>query len=547
MRSPHPPAAAESVDLDCRIRDYISSLQRWLRRALKFRGTGGARRAAEVAEARDGKAVKRIAWAIFVMLFVSYCYFIQNPSNWNSIPRVALALSIIEDGSLAIDKYRLSTGDLAFYNGRFYSDKAPGLTFMSLPAIAAARLYLISSYEDTTWLGYDGNVTLSFVFLEQWAIMITSALVTALTAVAVFYVSLRLGAGLPGAVFAALSYGLATPAWGWATAFFGHNPAGGFLFLGFAAVFYLSRPTEDARRDMILGFAAGALLSWAVVIEYTSAPVSAFIAVYGIASARKWPRERIVRILVPALAGALVFIAPLLLYNHAVTGSMFETAYKQQTSFPRMGEGFYGLELGSLQHMAHVLVSILFRREYGLFWLSPLLLAAPLGLYAMWRTPGVRAAAVLLTTVPLYYLLWNSTYVYWAAGGTTGPRYLVPMLPFLCLPLSLLWEHAGRILRGALLALFVPSFLISLVCVAISMTRQFEPREHALMDHLIPAFVKGELYQLSYFVWLLVPDSLRPGFSGQLSLVPLYAVLAAGGIYIALTLRKAGRTSRHAR
>ncbi|MFI5323681.1 MAG: hypothetical protein ACHQ6U_09160, partial [Thermodesulfobacteriota bacterium] len=98
-----------------------------------------------------------ITAALFVMLFFSYCFFLQRPWNWNSVPRIALAISIIEDGAFTIDKFRSATGDIAFYNGRYYTDKAPGMTFMALPAAAAARFYLKSNNSDVVWVNPEGG------------------------------------------------------------------------------------------------------------------------------------------------------------------------------------------------------------------------------------------------------------------------------------------------------------------------------------------------------------------------------------------------------
>ena len=482
--------------------------------------------------------INRIAAALFIMLFFSYCYFLQSPWNWNSVPRIALALSIIEDGTLTIDKYRDSTGDIACYNGRYYSDKSPGMTLMALPAAAAARFYLKSNYSDVVWVKPGGGVTSYFIFLEDWANVFTTALITALTALSIYFLALRLGSGPGGAVFGALSFGLATPAWGWATAFFGHNPAGGCLFIGLTAVYFLTVSPGSARRDILLGFAAGVLLSWAAVIELTSAPASAIIALSGTYSALRWERRRLGRVLLSASAGALVFISPLLIYNYAITGSVTGSLYRYTVNFPGMMRGYYGL---TYPH-PDVLVKLLFTGGHGLFWLSPVLLAAPYALYRLWKVPGAKASAVTLAAVPLYYLLLNSSYEYWTGGGSTGPRFLTPMLPFLCLPLAVLWAGAGKRLRAVLLALFTVSFLISLVCVSVSMTDPYDRNKNILTEYLIPGFAAGDKLQISMLVREVVPASLREAFNGQAALIPLYAVLLLCGAYIVRQVRRAGNS-----
>ena len=481
----------------------------------------------------ERKKIIRIAGALFIMLYVSYCYFLQNPDNWNSVPRIALALSIIEDGTPAIDKYKNTTRDIARYKGRYYSDKAPGMSLMAIPGVALARLFMKSYLGDVRWLGTRGYITIYFVLLEQVANIFTTAIFTVFTALTIYFLAIRLGAGLSGTVFGALAYGLATPAWGWATAFFGHNPAGGCLMMGFAAVYYLTVSPGSARKDILIGFAAGALLSWAVVIELTSAPASAVIAVYGIFCARGWEGRRLARVLLSVAAGALVFISPLLIYNYSITGSLFGSLYSYTVYYTGMRLGYYGLTYPHPLLMA----KLLFAGGHGLFWLSPILLMTPYAFYRLWKTPGAKAVTITLAAVPLYYLLLNSSYEYWTGGGSTGPRFLTPMLPFLCPPLAVMWAGAGRRLRAGMLGLFALSFLISLACVSFTMTKEYDRNVNILTEYIIPGFLEGDLRQVSAFKVFLA-DSLRVYSAGHAALIPLYAVLALGGAYIVRLIRK---------
>ena len=43
--------------------------------------------------------------------------------------RFDLSAAIVDQGTLSIDAYASNTGDYALFNGRRYSDKAPGLSF----------------------------------------------------------------------------------------------------------------------------------------------------------------------------------------------------------------------------------------------------------------------------------------------------------------------------------------------------------------------------------------------------------------------------------
>src|SRR5438067_2311838 len=62
-----------------------------------------------------------------------------NLPNVQDITRLALSRSIAERGSVDIDPYHRLTTDRAFYNGHWYSDKAPGLSLIALPTVEALR------------------------------------------------------------------------------------------------------------------------------------------------------------------------------------------------------------------------------------------------------------------------------------------------------------------------------------------------------------------------------------------------------------------------
>lgn len=484
------------------------------------------------------KARDRIAAVLYITLFVSYVYFLQNPWNHNSVPRIALDLSIIEDRALSIDKYKSATKDIAYYHGRYYSDKAPGLSFTALPVVVAARSFLLSRFSDAKWLLPGGGITKFFIYLQACANVLTTALITASAALAIYYFAVRLGAGLAGAAFGAVTYGLATPAWGWATAFFSHNAAAGCSFLGLTAVYFLSVSPGGVKKEALIGFAAGALLSWSVVIELTSGPVAVIIAVYGIYAIRGRERRRLIPVLISAAAGVLILLTPLLIYNYSITGSVFNSLYKYSTNFPGMRHGFYGITYPR----PDVAAKLLFLPGYGLFWLSPVLLASPYALYRLWRgIPGGKALALVLSAVPVYYFLLNASYEYWTGGGSTGPRFLTPAIPFLCLPLPVMWAGAGKNTRAVLLVLLAVSILVSLMCVSFNMTYDFDPRKNVLADVIIPGFVEGKNFQISPILRTLMPASLAGEGGGQTALLPLYAVFFLSGVYVLRQLRKQNR------
>src|SRR5438552_15452015 len=82
--------------------------------------------------------VKRRALLIFVVTFVSYAYFYEG-GGWSQNSRFDLVRAIVEQGTLRIDAYHENTQDKAYYQGHYYSDKAPGLALLAVPVAAIAR------------------------------------------------------------------------------------------------------------------------------------------------------------------------------------------------------------------------------------------------------------------------------------------------------------------------------------------------------------------------------------------------------------------------
>src|SRR5262249_17994843 len=100
------------------------------------RGDDSRRLSRMTGTVNDGRNLRRILLVLFPLFFLTYAYGRQTPANANAVSRIALALAILDEGKLSIDRYEAATCDKAIINGHYYSDKAPGLSFASLPALA---------------------------------------------------------------------------------------------------------------------------------------------------------------------------------------------------------------------------------------------------------------------------------------------------------------------------------------------------------------------------------------------------------------------------
>src|ERR1700693_6077895 len=78
------------------------------------------------------------ALLLFSVIFFSYAYFYEG-GGWNQNSRLDMVRAIVEQGTLRIDAYHENTEDKAFANGHYYSDKAPGVVLLAVPAVLATR------------------------------------------------------------------------------------------------------------------------------------------------------------------------------------------------------------------------------------------------------------------------------------------------------------------------------------------------------------------------------------------------------------------------
>jgi 4-amino-4-deoxy-L-arabinose transferase-like glycosyltransferase len=335
-------------------------------------------------------------------------------NGWNQNAHYALVLSLAR-GTPVVDRALgelgdLSTGDTQIYHGHSYSAKAPGLAFASMPAYYAVRATGARTVGDTT--------------KPIWPLHVfTVALAGLLTAILLRLVGDRLARGL-GAI-AAVTFGLATLALPFSTLYFSHVLSAA---LGFLAFVLLWRQREEGGRLWLVA-AGGVSAGLAVVTEYPLALVAAILGLYALAR----PRRAAAGL---AYAGGLLLgAAPLALYNWWAFGKIAHLSYEGRLGGNAHGRlpGFFGLSRPDLHALPDLLFSTL-----GLVTLTPVVVCGLVGLGLLFRE-GRRAEAATAFAIAAGVLLVAASY-FDTFGGLGPPRYLVAMLPFLCVGLALAWR-----------------------------------------------------------------------------------------------------------
>jgi hypothetical protein len=476
------------------------------------------------------------ALLIFGVIFFSYAYFYEG-AGWNQNSRFDLVRAIVEQGTWRIDAYHENTSDKAFANGHYYSDKAPGLVLLAVPVAEVTRPLLRAA-------GVDPASPRGLVDLAYCLTVFTVALPMAAACACLFWIALQLGSSVGAAAFAALALGLATPMWVYSTLFWGHALAGACLVSGFACALRLPGDPSSAR-DVLWGAALGLAAGWATVTEYPSAPASAMVAALALALVWKDGAPRRWRVFLGVCTGALPCVVALMAYQYAAFGSVFHPsyAYYPPGAFSWMRHGYLGLTYPRID----VALKLLFGCRRGLLFSGPVVLAAPFGLWLLWKRPATHAAAVAAASIAAYYFLFHASFSSWPAGWSYGPRYMAPGLPLLCLGLAPLWDYARTAWRIVVGTLAVAG--VGLTLMAVSVTAQPPDEFHCpLRQFYWPSFWAGS-FSLNLGTVLIPAEQGTnhvhgafnlgelAGLHGLASLIPLLAVWGLAAVFWAWTNR----------
>ena len=302
--------------------------------------------------------------------------------------------------------------DRATFDGRSFSDKAPGMSLLAVPVFELERVAGIAR-APADWRS-EGDLSL-------WLVRIlTSGVLFLVAVVLVGRVAESLSPG-SGAITAA-TFGTATLAAPLAPTLFEHDAAAALAFAGFVLAW---RADDRVRRLVFAGLCAGL----AVLFQYATLLIGLVLAAY---CARRGLR-RVGWFALGALPPALALGA----YDAAAFGSPFHLSYRYVANryAERQHHGFFGIGVPTLGGLRDVLAG-----NKGPLVTSPVVVAAAVGIWLLWRR-GRRPEALVVIVVTLLFLALDAGYFLPYGGHSPGPRFLVPALPFLLLGLPLALER----------------------------------------------------------------------------------------------------------
>ena len=370
----------------------------------------------------DRRLAYCVAGLLFACYLLTYTGLIQSSDG---LAMFATAHSMARQGSFDSNQLIWMGNQQGNFgpDGNLYSRKGLGMTLLAVPLVWVASL----------WSGLG---------LVQTALLL-NPLLTAWTGGLLYRAARRLRLRRGSAVMVALLYGLGTLAWPYTQTFFS-DPVCAWGLTG-AAYGLLAHAQTARKRYLLLSGLAWGIAYLARVINLMTLPLFALGLVAAIFAAA--PVERPDRLPLPRPRGVadglrslfvdhwrplVTFAAPVVLagvaslwWNWARYGNIWDSGYVETERFSAVWWfGLYGL---------------LISPSRGLIWYSPILLLALVGLGGWWRER--RLVLLFCAGLALLYIGVYAKWYMWHGGYSWGPRFLVPILPFVALLTGPVWER----------------------------------------------------------------------------------------------------------
>jgi len=475
-------------------------------------------------------AETKTACFVFFILLFCYSYFFPRWADWNQNSRLDQVMAIVDQRVLYIDDYRENTGDYAFFEGHYYSDKAPGQAFLGLPVYAAvkalvprswaerlaARLDKGTAVQDTLRVGGTGikadkvHAALALYALTLVTVSIPSAFLGSMlyTCLGCFTSQRKVRLELT------LAYGLATVAFPYAQSFVAHQLTAVCLFVAFLLAFCIKIRGDGGPLRLLI---VGSLLGYSIILDYPMIFIAITVFIYSVIVLK--PKRDVLYIIVALIVpGTMAAI-----YNYSIFHTPLPVAYSYSVLFPQhFNTGFMGFTGPTLRSVWGLTLS----PYRGLFYISPFLLFSLPGFILGIRSKPSRVECMILLASVLMLFLFMAGVETWAGGNAVGPRHLCALAPLVIIPICILIEKCGlwSILLFRALAL-LSFFSIWLQTLS---GQSFPPEEITcpLVQYSWPRFIAGDIARN---VGTLL------GLSRWYSLLPVVAIIVGGYLWLRIS------------
>jgi 4-amino-4-deoxy-L-arabinose transferase-like glycosyltransferase len=422
---------------------------------------------------------------LFLTIIFVYLFFVQW-YGWNEQSYLSLTRAIVDEKRFEIDSYANQTGDRSFFKNHYYTDKNPGLSFLASP-VYLTWSFLYNFFPQDFKQNYSGDnrftielqdtVAIStyidpgfFIFYTMiFLTFFLSSIFSALTTVLIYKTSKRFTTE-KYSLLVALGYWIGTIAFINALHFMSHSLA---TFLSFFSFFVLFTQKDAELKKFGL---AGILAGFAIVVDQLNLLIALPLLFYAFYVNKKKSTF--------FLLGLVIGVMPLLIYNFLNFGhplslalihidrNIFKTANPETFSFSgknlekKFSEASFDLTgIFKIFHFnpnsnPYVMLRLLFYPYRGLFIYSPILFLSFIGMILMLKEHRTELILILFIFFSFLYII--SMRSSWWGGYCFGPRYLLPVVPFLTFPIALIFKkNISKLFLILILSLFLISIFIS--------------------------------------------------------------------------------------
>lgn len=396
--------------------------------------------------------------------------------------RYAHVLALAQTGSYALDK-RLSEityPDVGYYQDRYYSYFAPGVSYLALP------FYLLGA-------PYQLGQLFTFGFVS---------LVSILALIFLFKICREvLNMPIWAALLSVLVFAFGSTAWSYATTLYQHHFTTLFMLSSFYAVW---KYRQQGKASWLWAALVWLDYALAISVDYPNAVLLLPVMVYLTISAFQITQtEKFVKVSLrlSLLATACVFVAlsALHAYHNQVNFGAWSRLsgtlpgvkqLEQRQAAEIAGEAVAApaeksaIKFFREENLPNSFGTLFFSADRGLFFYAPIFLLAVYGIYTTIRRKRIGIErAILFFCVAVNVFVYSSWGDPWG-GWAYGPRYLIPSMAILAIFTSVGILNAPRLLPAKIIAFLLFLYSSGIGLLGVLTTNAVPPKIEADFLHM---------------------------------------------------------------
>jgi len=356
-------------------------------------------------------------------------------------------------------------------DGKRFMVYNPGQTIIFIPIYYIANL--ITTDEANAY------------YFSAFCVSFLNYMVHALCAFILFKIALLLGTFKKQAYLVSIFFGLTSYSFVFAQSTYEHHFE--MFFILMSIYFALKKDTNYA------GLLSGLMLSLGLIFRTTS-----ILAVPATLLLQKNNNERL-KVLMSLTIG-VVFV---LLYNYYRFGNPFETGYSLAWSLAHSDK----FNFWSFSGFPEAFLGFLFSPGKGLIFFSTTIVIALFGINTFWKKQRLMFYAILLISAA-YLIIFSLNFAWHGSIWSYGPRYILPIIPFLYLPIIFLKPH-----KWVFVTLLL-AFILQIVLISVNYKRDVLNDYVAYnglsdMEYLYTAHKEPHLVQIKQLAVILPKNSCK--------------------------------------